>query len=386
MALKILCVDDEPDFESLIKMKFRKKIRDGEYELFFANQGVSALEVLRRNADLNLVLSDINMPVMDGLTLLAKIQELDNPLIKTVMVTAYGDMTNIRTAMNRGAFDFVTKPINFDDLEITINKSFEHIAQLQLALEEREKLSTIEKDLNVAKRIQQSLLPQKFPPFPERSDIDIYAAMIPARNVSGDLYDFFWLDKNRLAFLIGDVSGKGIPAAFFMAIARTIIKTTALKGLTTAQCMTEANDLICKESVDSMFITVFYAILDLQTGEFVYTNAGHTCPYLMLNDGSIKVLERTKDMVIGGLEDLTYHSKTLKINRGEGIFMFTDGVSEAMNPDNVQFTEERLEVFIQENIKLPLKELNNNLMVYLKDFTQDAEQSDDITVLMFRYL
>ena len=177
---KILVADDEADLEVLIKQKFRQKIREHKYEFVFANNGNDALDKMQLHPDVAIVLSDINMPEMDGLTLLTKLGET-SPLTKTVMVSAYGDMDNIRTAMNRGAFDFLTKPINFEDLEITINKTLEEITLQRKSMREHDQLISIRHDLNVAREIQLGILPKVFPPFPNRHDFDIYATMTAAK-------------------------------------------------------------------------------------------------------------------------------------------------------------------------------------------------------------
>ncbi len=166
MSHKILVVDDEADLEVLIRQKFRKQIRENEYDFTFAQNGVEALTKIAVNPEIGLVLSDINMPEMDGLTLLHRLNELKNPALKAIIVSAYGDMDNIRIAMNRGAFDFLTKPIDFNDLETTIAKTLEQLAILRQATKDREQLLSVRNDLNTAARIQQSILPQTFPPFP----------------------------------------------------------------------------------------------------------------------------------------------------------------------------------------------------------------------------
>jgi len=183
MPEKIMVVDDEPDLESLIKQKFRRQIRAGEYDFVFARNGLEALAKLLEHPDISLVLSDINMPEMDGLTLLSKINELKKPTIKTVMVSAYGDMDNIRTAMNRGAFDFLTKPVDFNDMEMTINKTIEQLSILKQALKEHDLLLSIQHDLSVARNIQLAILPKTFPPFPDIKEFDIYASMNAAKEV-----------------------------------------------------------------------------------------------------------------------------------------------------------------------------------------------------------
>ena len=203
--------------------------------------------------DFDIILSDINMPEMDGLTLLTKINEMRNPALKCIIVSAYGDMENIRTAMNHGAFDFATKPIDMEDLERTIEKAVEQISFIKEAQKEHHQLEEIQYDLNVAREIQQSILPKQFPPFPQYKQFDLYATMSAAKAVGGDFYDFFLVDDNHLGFTIADVSDKGIPAAIFMAISRTVIRATALRQLSPAVCMKESNDLLCRESVNGMF-------------------------------------------------------------------------------------------------------------------------------------
>src|SRR5271169_3455840 len=197
MAHKILVVDDEPDLELLVRQKFRKQIRDKEFEFFFAHDGSEALEKIRQEPEIDVVLSDINMPVMDGLTLLTRLNE-SNRTLKAVIVSAYGDMQNIRTAMNRGAYDFLTKPIDFQDFEVTINKTIKELEALNQGIKARDQLAAIRHELTVAAQIQESILPGKGVPFAGRKEFEIYGEMIPARHVGGDFYDYFLIDQNRL--------------------------------------------------------------------------------------------------------------------------------------------------------------------------------------------
>src|SRR5947209_3065205 len=236
MPFKVLIVDDEPDLELLIKQRFRKRIRDGEFEFVFAQNGEEALIKLKEDPALDIVMSDINMPVMDGLTLLSRLTDI-NRIFKTVIVSAYGDMQNIRTAMNRGAYDFLVKPIDFQDFEVTLNKTIQELESIKAGLRAREELTAIQHELSVAARIQQSILPRVFPPFPLRTDFEIYAKMSPAGEVGGDFYDFFLIDKDRLGFVIGDVSGKGVPAAILMAVCRTLLKATAMQSDSAGECL-----------------------------------------------------------------------------------------------------------------------------------------------------
>ena len=233
-AEKILVVDDETDLQFVINQKFRKQIRNGQYEFHFAFNGLEALSKLIEIPDIAVILSDINMPEMDGLTLLSKVRELKNPLLKTVICSAYGDMENIRTAMNRGAFDFVTKPVDFTDLEVTLEKTISELNVVREGMAYHDKLLSIEHDLMVAREIQRAILPKSIP---ELVWAGIFGSMDAARQIGGDFFDYFMMDAHRLGFVIGDVSGKGIPAAIFMAVSRTLIRATGLKGMSPSECM-----------------------------------------------------------------------------------------------------------------------------------------------------
>lgn len=385
MPEKMLVVDDEPDLESLILQRFRKKIREGQYDFVFARNGLEALTKLLEHKDIGVILSDINMPEMDGLTLLAKLNELRNPALRTVIVSAYGDMENIRTAMNRGAYDFVTKPVDFTDLEKTIEKTIAELEVIRTAIKEHDKLLAIQYDLDTARNIQSAILPKKFPPFPERNEFEIFASMEPAKEVGGDLYDFFLLDDDRLGFVIGDVSGKGVPAAIFMAVSRTLIRATALKGISPDECLTYVNNLLCKESVSSMFVTVFYGVLNYKTGELQYANGGHNPPYIVAKNGEIKALELTGGIALGVVDGIEFKSNTVKLSNGDKLFTFTDGVTEAMNPDYDLYSEEKLEEFLKSNSNLNTTELVNQSFYNVHGFANGAVQSDDITVLALEF-
>ncbi len=383
-AVKILVVDDETDMEPMIRQKFRRHIRENTFDFEFASNGLEALEKIIEFPEIGIVLSDINMPEMDGLTLLNKLKELNKPGLKTVMVSAYGDMDNIRTAMNRGAFDFITKPVNFDDLEITINKTLGEIRTVRQWLNEHDQLVSIQYDLNISREIQQAILPKKFPPFPDEPNFDIYASMVAAKEVGGDFYDFFLIDKNRLGFVIGDVSGKGISAAIFMAVSRTLIRATGLKGDSVSDCMHYVNNLLCKESVSSMFVTVFYGILNTQTGEVDYVNAGHNPPYLLSANGISKV-EMTDGLALGVLDEFSFKSKKLKLEQGDQLLLFTDGVVEAFDLEEKAYGEEKFENFLKENRNHPVETIIKKTFTDVNDFVDDAPQSDDITLLGITY-
>ena len=387
MAVKILSVDDEMDLELLLTQYFRRKIRKGEYEFVFAHNGLEALTMMVKHPDIEIILSDINMPEMDGLTLLAKVNEMRNPALKVIMVSAYGDMGNIRQAMNNGAFDFATKPIDLDDLSVTIEKAIEQINYVHQMQKEHTQLESLKGDLAIASEIQQAILPRVFPPFPDLAQkIDIAASMTPAKDVGGDFYDLFRIDDNRVGFVIADVSGKGIPAAIFMAVSRTLIRATGIRGGSPADCITYSNRLLAQESVDCMFVTVFYGIIDVNTGEVTYCNAGHNPPYILKHKGDISPLPMSTDPMAGAIDGITYHEGTLQLESGDALVMFTDGVTEAMNTANEEFGEQRLEDTLEDVAMHNCQQMVDAIKADVAAFAGEAEQSDDITVLALKRL
>lgn len=379
-AVKILVVDDETDMEPMIRQKFRRQLREKTFDFEFAFNGVEALEKINQFPEIGIVLSDINMPGMDGLTLLAKLKELEKPELKTVIVSAYGDMDNIRTAMNRGAYDFITKPVNFDDLEITIHKTINEIRSVRRWMSEHDQLVSLQQDLHISREIQQAILPRTFPPFPDQTGFDLFASMVAANEIGGDFYDFYLIDANRLGFVIGDVSGKGISAAIFMALSRTLIRATGLKGDRVSECMEYANNLLCRESVSSMFVTVFYGILDTLTGEVEYVNAGHNPPYL-LSPGGLRGVEMTQGVPLGVVENFSFVSKKILLQKGDQLLLYTDGVIEAFNGQGIAYGERRFEDFLDRNQHLPIETIIKKTFTEVNEFIAGAPQSDDITLL-----
>ncbi len=385
MPVKILSVDDEIDLELLLTQYFRRQIRKGQYEFKFAHNGLEALTMLLKEKDFDIILSDINMPEMDGLTLLTKINEMQNPALKCIMVSAYGDMGNIRQAMNNGAFDFATKPIDLDDLSLTIEKAIEHINYIKQMQQEHSQLESIKGDLAVAREIQQAILPRIFPPFPENEpQMDIAASMQAAKDVGGDFYDFFRIDDDHIGFVIADVSGKGVPAAIFMAVSRTLIRATGVRGVTPAECINYSNELLEKESANNMFVTVFYGIYNIQTGEIRYTNAGHNPPYVMKADGSVERTPVSGNMAIGIFGDYQYQEATLQLQPGDTLLLYTDGVTEATNPQEQEYTDERLSQLLTKSGQLSCQALIDTVRADVKAFADGAEQSDDITLLALK--
>jgi phosphoserine phosphatase RsbU/P len=380
---KILVVDDEPDVELLIRQMFRKRIQRSELQFVFAGSGVQALAALGRDRDIDIMLTDINMPEMDGLTLLARIPEADvNPMLKSIVVSAYGDLDNIRTAMNRGAFDFVTKPIDAADLEITLNKTITELEIIRQSARAREQLLALQQELGVARRIQQSILP---PPLDGVAAIDLHGGMIAARDVGGDFFDYFRIGHDRLGIVVADVSGKGVPAAIYMAMSRTLLRSTALAGGSPADVLSRVNDTLAAESDAGMFVTTFYGVLDLATGALTYCNGGHNPPFILRTDGSVELLATTPDLIVGVMRGYPYNEHVLQLAPGEGLVLYTDGVTEAMNSSEDMYEEASLERLLRTQTGATAAQIVEAVVADVRTFAAGHPQSDDLTSLVVRY-
>lgn len=383
--VRILSVDDEQDLELLLTQYFRRKIRKGEYEFFFAHNGLEALTVLLKEKDIDIILSDINMPEMDGLTLLTKVNEMRNPALKCIMVSAYGDMGNIRSAMNNGAFDFATKPIDLDDLSVTIEKAVEQIEYIKNSQKEHTQLESIKSDLAVAREIQHAILPRIFPPFPENEgELDLAALMEPAKDVGGDFYDFFRLNEDHIGLVMADVSGKGIPAAIFMAVSRTLVRTVGMQGYSPEETLRKSNELLASESVDCMFVTVFYAIYNIKTGDIQYCNGGHNSPYILRANGTIEQLPISPNGIVGVVEGLEFKGAETHLDAGDTIIMYTDGVNEAINNQEEEYGDARMEETLKSLNGKTCREMIDGQLASVNAFAGEAEQSDDITIMAVR--
>ena len=264
------------------------------------------------------------------------------------------------------------------DMEKNIS---EHEQQLRTITSQEERIKT---ELNMAGRIQRSMLPQVFPPFPDRKEFDIYASMEPARTVSGDFYDFFLIDEDHLALLIADVSGKGIPAALFMMISEVIIKSCAMLGKNASEILTKTNEALCSDNRVEMFVTVWLGILEISTGKITAANAGHEYPALMRN-GSFSLLKDRHGFVIGGMDAMTYPEYEIRLEPGDKLFLYTDGLPEASDRDNRMFGKDRMLAALNRDPKAPPRAILEAVRHDVNEFVGEAEQFDDLTMLCLDY-
>lgn len=237
-------------------------------------------------------------------------------------------------------------------------------------------------ELQIARSLQSAMLPQRLPENPRYAG---KATMVPAREMGGDFYDFFPLGRNRIGLVIADVSGKGVPAAFFMAISRTILQSSARDGDTAGACLAATNDLLCQQNPLDLFVTAFYGILDLDTGELAYANAGHNPPILASHGGTLTPLPTTRGVAMGVMPGLAYGENCVKLAAGDTIVLYTDGISEAMDRDGHEFTEARLMGSLSEAHRESVEIVMSSVIDAVHRFVGDAPQSDDITCLIVRY-
>ena len=378
-AYRILVVDDEPDLEPLVLQRMRRSIRSGQYQFVFAQNGVEALQKLGQDSGIDMVLSDINMPQMDGLSLLERIPDVA-PDTRSVIISAYGDMKNIRAAMNRGAFDFVTKPLDFDDLRVTIERTLNNLEAWREAESSRVRLAAIESELDIASKMQQSILPTEFPKSP---DYEVCGNMTPAREVGGDFFDIFNLENGCIGLAIADVSGKGVPAALFMMASRTLLKGTAIGLYEPGKVLSEVNQLLYEDNEAMMFVTLLYAVYDPSTRVLTYANGGHTLPVLIHADGTHTVLPTTNGIALGVMDGADYEQASVTCAPGDTVVFYTDGVTEAFNSDGEEFGMDRL-LQIFESSPDDCRTTLDLIFDAVSEFAGDAPQFDDITCLALR--
>ena len=248
---------------------------------------------------------------------------------------------------------------------------------------ERAEKERLQSELMIASKIQNSMLPNVFPPFPDRKEFDIYALMDPAKEVGGDFYDFFFIDENRLAVVIADVSGKGIPAALFMAKAKTLLKNTAQQNKPLAEVMETVNNMLCEGNDECMFVTVFLGVIDLTSGYFTYVNGGHDVPLIKFGDG-FDWLPVKPSLMPGFMPGTIYEQEETYLQKGSVLFLYTDGVTEAENPGREQLSEQRLKSILNEREFSSAKGLLDFIRVKIDVFADSAEQFDDITMLALK--
>lgn len=269
--------------------------------------------------------------------------------------------------------------VAFGSMQSELKRTMATLAETAAARER------IESELRIARSIQMGLVPKTFPPFPKREDVDLYALLEPAREVGGDFYDFFLLEDHQLCLVAGDVSGKGVPAALFMAVVRTFIRAMAREVVSPAELMKRVNDEMADQNDSCMFVTLFFGLVDLSTGDFSYALGGHEPPIRVDSAGQASPLEPLEGALVGVMDGVDFVEAKMKLDPGDVLVLFTDGVTEAMNGDQVLYDRDRLLEAVRK-ADGTAEQYVASIRADVARFVGDAEQSDDITLLAFRYL
>ena len=275
---------------------------------------------------------------------------------------------------------------------LTVVGCFAFLSLLRFRMAEKQahnrarEIQRIENELNIAREIQMGVIPKGFPAFPDQDYFDLFATLIPAREVGGDLYDFFFINEDHLCFTIGDVAGKGVPASLFMVITRTLIKNLVQYYSSPASLMARINEILCIDNPRSLFVTLFIGILDLRTGKLTYANGGHNPPVQFSGEDGVYFNEESSGPVVGVLEDLPYGELTLTLKPGDAIFLYTDGVTEAMNKNKREFSATCLLKICKSMEKKSASHIVNTVLQKVRNHAGSTQQSDDIAMMMLRFL
>lgn len=400
----VLVVDDSPENIDLLGNVLKQ-----DYEIKVALSGEKALKLAGSEKPPDIILLDIMMPGMDGYEVCRRLKsDAKTQDIPVIFVTSMSEVEDETKGLEVGAVDYITKPIRSPIVQARVkshielkeareylknqNEILEHrveertreVIDLQrVEFELRATQEKVENELNIAAQIQRSILQSNFPAFPKHSEFDLYAMMVPAREVGGDFYDFFFIDDDHLAVIIADVSDKGVPAALFTMISRTIIRSIVRQRKSPSQVLAETNDLLCEGNDTGMFVTVFLAYYHLPSGQFTYSNGGHNPALSFGPNGASKKLARKHGPALGVRPGLTYKEDVETLEPGQIIVLYTDGVTEASSPQDELFGLDRFSKLICSCESLKLSQMINHIDKDLKEF-QQGNQFDDITVLALK--
>jgi phosphoserine phosphatase RsbU/P len=355
-----------------------------------AENGRIALERLRTEP-FDLLLLDIEMPELDGFAVLEQLKaDSQSREVPVIVTSSVEGLDNIVRCINLGAEDYLRKPVNQVLLKARIGASLE---KKRLRDEVRASLARLEEELSQARRLQLGMLPRVFPACTSQQPVEVHASMEPAREVGGDLYDCFYAGANMFCFLVGDVSGKGAPAAMFMARTRSLVRMAVelwqrmdAAAMSSAQIAEAVNRELCQDNDDRMFVTLFLGLLDTRTGSLAYTNAGHPAPHILRASGDAESIDGKPDVPLGVRSKATYRTATISLLPADAVVLVSDGVEEAMNAAGELYTRARLNAVLRHAGKASAAEMVRAVTDQVHAFTGSAPLADDVTALAVRWL
>ena len=331
--------------------------------------------------------------VVTAAIVLMHLHNTNNYLIKPILTIAENSESFVKKMENNADPD----ELIFEDVKVKSEGELRLLAEnvkrmangvstymtnLKEATSEKERIST---ELSLATKIQTAMLPHTFPPFPGRNEFDIYAVMVPAKEVGGDFYDFFLIDDDHLGLVMADVSGKGVPAALFMMVSKIILQSCAMLGRSPAEILTKTNEALCSNNQVDMFVTVWLGILEISTGKLTAANAGHEYPAIRQNGGEFVLYKEKHGFAVGGMEGSRYTEYELQLKPGDKLFLYTDGVPEATDKEDKMFGNERMLSALNNKAEADPKQLLMNVRTSVNAFVKDAEQFDDLTMMCLEY-
>ncbi len=380
---KTLVVDDDPAAAEMFPNS-----EAGEHEFLFAQTDEEAIDILSQRDDLDIAIVRVDSERLSGLPMFLRLDAKDARLPR-IALSAKPDLELLRQSLKQGASDFLVKPVEAAELAETLERVYRECERRRKSWKNETELSAIRREIEIAGEIQRRILPRRFPDTP---GLDIFARTAPAKDMGGDFYDVFELAQGRLGLVIADVTGKGIPAAFFMAVARTLIRATAMNEPAPGPCLEQVNRLLCRHDVPGMFVSVFYGVLDLGgaggSWPLTYSNGGHPLPLVVraggANPGDVVALEDGRGTLLGIDEAQAYGEGTVALAPGDGVYFYTDGLTEAFNGARKPFGDERLLACLKENGDGSSSDMAGRVAKAIADFVGDAPQHDDITSLVIK--
>lgn len=383
---RLLVVDDNEDNRYTLTLQLEI---EGYQNVAVAEDGEQALDLLQKH-EFDLLLLDIMMPKLDGYQVLERLKgqgRLHN--LPVIMISALNEIASVVRCIELGAEDYLPKPFDPVLLRARIGASLE---KKRLRDHVRAHLARVEEELRLARELQMSMVPTIFPRPSKVRPVETFAMMEPAREVGGDLYDFFESADGSLCYLIGDVSGKGVPAALFMARTKNLVRliTRLARGdgggaLAPSEIIAMVNQELCQDNAGMMFVTLFFGMIRLDTGELRYCNAGHNLPYL-LHDKMLKAVPDVKGRPLGLRTESKYDTVTLAMAPGDLLYLYSDGIPEATDRNGGLFSEQRLEAALLTASGAATTAVIATVADAVKRFVGEAEQSDDITAMAIRFL
>jgi len=377
---KTLVIDDDQLTEQHFRSYLQSEHEHMQSRFTFAKSDAEALSIIENTNDIDVALIAVDSDALSGLSLFRQLSER-RFRVPRIALTTKPDIDVIRKAMNQGAADFLVKPFSFDDVTLTIDKVYKDVEQKRRNWRERAEYSALRREIDIAADLQQRILPKSFP---GAERLDIFANVTPAKDMGGDFYDCFEITPGKLAFIIADVSGKSVPAAFYMAVARTLLRAQALNSETPADCLFKVNNLLCQHDIPGMFVSVFLGFVDLNTFVVDYANGGHLPPFILHNNRAAHMLDGGNGTVLGVMENLPYENGKMQLSPNEALFLYTDGLTEAFNRERQQFGEDRLEQALLSAIKGPAADISKTVNNCMHIFCNGAPVHDDVTSILVK--